>query len=308
MALLLGRGKNSKQAHYKVQDDTYRDVFNEKDRKKAKRRTVTPRWPNFAVAIAFFVVMLLIYVYGGAWIYPHAIKFFSGTLLGNFDAQLPPGTYSFWLNKVMFSGFSFFMYLLDLGVSFMIFEFMDHNWRSQNLGNTAEDINDHEGDSRVMQPYELPKKFDVFPDAGAHSPLEVTAVLSHMMLSNKGLKKVKMTQFHDKAGVDSDGEPYVKGEEIYDDETGDLVQKTVPLIDEKFGQDLFNASDMTNKQYQKTFDAPRLEYNPDNQRGKKKGEKTLADHINQDWTLPDYETQRPAGAYIVDTSPANTMV
>lgn len=35
---------------------------------------------------------------------------------------------------------------------------------------------------------------------------------------------------------------------------------------------------------------------------------TVADLITADWELPDYEVQRPAGAYLVDTAPVNTMV
>jgi hypothetical protein len=35
---------------------------------------------------------------------------------------------------------------------------------------------------------------------------------------------------------------------------------------------------------------------------------TVADVINLDWDFPLYEPQRPAGAYIVDTAPVNTMV
>src|SRR5207245_2788785 len=35
---------------------------------------------------------------------------------------------------------------------------------------------------------------------------------------------------------------------------------------------------------------------------------TVADLITADWEFPEYEVQRPAGAYIVDTAPVNTMV
>jgi len=35
---------------------------------------------------------------------------------------------------------------------------------------------------------------------------------------------------------------------------------------------------------------------------------TVADVINADWEFPEYEVQRPGGAYLVDTAPTNTMV
>ena len=41
---------------------------------------------------------------------------------------------------------------------------------------------------------------------------------------------------------------------------------------------------------------------------KLKGYDTVADLINNEWEFPYYEPQRPAGAYIVDTAPVNTMV
>ena len=43
-------------------------------------------------------------------------------------------------------------------------------------------------------------------------------------------------------------------------------------------------------------------------RDKLKGYDTVADLINNEWEFPYYEPQRPAGAYIVDTAPVNTMV
>ena len=35
---------------------------------------------------------------------------------------------------------------------------------------------------------------------------------------------------------------------------------------------------------------------------------TVADLIAADWEFPEFEVQRPAGAYVVDTAPVNTMV
>ena len=58
----------------------------------------------------------------------------------------------------------------------------------------------------------------------------------------------------------------------------------------------------------KYYDATKIKYNPDGSNRDKLGKfETVADLINKDWQLPYYEPQRPAGAYIVDTAPVNTI-
>ena len=67
--------------------------------------------------------------------------------------------------------------------------------------------------------------------------------------------------------------------------------------------------DDTVESLRKWYDATKIPYNPGNQnRDKLKDYDTVADLINNEWEFPYYETQRPAGAYIVDTAPVNTMV
>lgn len=69
----------------------------------------------------------------------------------------------------------------------------------------------------------------------------------------------------------------------------------------------------------KKYDTTLIPYNPGGKNRDKLGAakpgqtpephyKTVADLINSDWEFPAYEVQRPAGAYIVDTAPVNTMV
>ena len=81
-----------------------------------------------------------------------------------------------------------------------------------------------------------------------------------------------------------------------------------PIIDEAFGTALFEASE-ADPEVRKFYDVRKVPYNPDGKnRDKLPGYKTVADLINGDWYLPVYEPQRPAGAYIVDTAPVNTMI
>src|SRR5699024_9774306 len=63
------------------------------------------------------------------------------------------------------------------------------------------------------------------------------------------------------------------------------------------------------KALRKKYDATVIPYNPDGRDRDKLGKyKTVADLIKDDWEFPEYEVQRPAGAYMVDTAPVNTMV
>ena len=124
--------------------------------------------------------------------------------------------------------------------------------------------------------------------------------------------------------VDKDGNVvYLKGEVLLD-EDGQPIMDTYPMIDEKFSEALFDASKVLKNQgtspfafligktpriFRKRYDTTTIPYNKDNEnRGKLKDAEMVSDMINKYWTFPQYEPQRPSGAYIVDTEPVNTMV
>lgn len=183
------------------------------------------------------------------------------------------------------------------------------NLEAQNLMNDTSDINQYENDQHIALPEEVQRKFDWFPDAGAHCPVQVSSMISHVMLTNKGINKVKFCKRTDKDIVDEDGDIIVyKGEPVRDQD-GELVMELVPLFDTDFGADLFETSGVP-KEIRKFYDTNKIPYNPDGKdRTKQSGTyKTVANAINNTWTLPDYEPQRPAGAYLVDTEPVNTMI
>lgn len=210
-----------------------------------------------------------------------------------------------------FGGFKLF---LSLGMGFMVGAlvggFMIKRVSIDNVMNDTSDINQYENDQHIALVEEVQTKYDIFPDAGAHSNVRPNSLLSHMMLSNKGLNKVRQTKFAQSDILDEDGEVlYYKGDPLRDEE-GRIIVEEVPAIDEQFGQALYDASGMPKeKSLRKFFDARQIPYNPGNtSREKLRGFATVADLINEDWDLPPYETQRPAGAYVVDTAPVNTMV
>lgn len=200
--------------------------------------------------------------------------------------------------------------ITGLGVFAAVQALLMRNLAAQNLMNDTRDINQHSGDQHIALPEENMRRFDWFPDAGAHSGVQVSSMISHVMLTNKGLKKVEMSVRAEADVLDEDGDiEYLKGEILRDDDDN-AITRTVPLIDEAFGDDLFEASGVPEgKQFRKTFDVTKVPYNPDGKDRDKLGAyKTVADLINSDWTLPEYEVQCPAGAYLVDTAPVNTMV
>jgi hypothetical protein len=179
-----------------------------------------------------------------------------------------------------------------------------------NLMHDTTDINQYENDQHIALPEEIQRKFDWFPDAGAHSAVQVSSMISHMMLQKKGLKKVAVTRRADNDVLDEEGNiAYYAGEPL-DDDNGDPLVDSLPIIDGPFGDDLFETSGLPDdRRLRKKYSTTVIPYNGDGKdRGKLGPYKTVADLINDDWEFPAYEVQRPGGAYIVDTAPVNTMV
>lgn len=203
----------------------------------------------------------------------------------------------------------FVVFATGLMVYALLRTLLKKNLDAQNLMNDTSDINQYENDQHIALPEEIQRKFDWFPDAGAHCPVQVSSMISHMMLNNKGLKKIQVSKRAEKDIVDADGDVlYYKGEILYNDK-GELMTDTLPMIDMNFGDALFEASGAP-KEVRKYYDTTQIPYNPDGKdRTKQLGtHKTVADAINKTWSFPEYEPQRPAGAYIVDTEPVNTMI
>jgi hypothetical protein len=193
------------------------------------------------------------------------------------------------------------------GILYMLFR---KNLDAANLLSDTSDINQYHNDQHIALPEEVQRNYDWFPDVGAHSAVQVSSMISHMALLNKGLKKIDVATRADKDIKDEDGNiEYFKGE-ILEDENGNYITTTEPMIDDKFMEDLFDASGAPrDKNVRHRYDATKIPYNPDGSNRDKLGKfETVADLINEDWEFPIYEPQRPAGAYMVDTAPVNTIV
>lgn len=191
----------------------------------------------------------------------------------------------------------------------IMYPIMKKNLAAQNVLSDTSDINQWPNDAHIQTPDELQRAYDWFPDVGAHAPIQVSSLISHMALTNKGLKSVQMPRRADKDIKKGDETVYLKGEVLLDSDGEPIVDKK-PMIDEKFMDSLWDASELPKvSSIRRKFNPTAIPYNPDDaNRDKLKGAETVADMINKYWELPDYEPQRPGGAYIVDTQPVNTMV
>ena len=230
------------------------------------------------------------------------------------------------------SKFKVFLTLLAGLLCFgILYGIMKRNLAAQNVLNDTSDINQYQNDQHIALPEEIQRKFDWFPDVGAHAPVQVSSMISHVALQNKGLNTVKLARRAKKDIKDEDGDiKYYKGEILRDDD-GEAITDIVPMIDEAFMEALFDASGaakdkaarggllhrlfpkifkgMRGGTVRKRYDVTKIPYNPGNEnRDKLKDADTVADMINKYWTLPEYEPQRPGGAYLVDIEPVNTMV
>lgn len=213
------------------------------------------------------------------------------------------------------SGFKLFITLgSGLMVALIIGTWFSRKVAAANLMNTTSDINQYQNDQHISLPEEIQENYDWFPDAGAHSSVQVSSMLSHMMLKKKGLRTVEVAQRAKKDVIDEEGNLFYYAGEVMDDDEGNPLTQTLPIIDEDFGDELFEASGLPDdKTLRQKYDTTRIPYNPDGKNRDKLGfesdtYKTVADLIKEDWEFPAYEVQRPAGAYVVDTAPVNTMV
>ncbi|MFJ4316675.1 type IV secretory system conjugative DNA transfer family protein [Streptomyces lavendulae] len=213
------------------------------------------------------------------------------------------------------SGFKLFITLgSGLMVALMIGTWFSRRVAAANLMNTTSDINQYQNDQHIALPEEIQQNYDWFPDAGAHSSVQVSSMLSHMMLRQKGLGTVEVAQRAKEDVTDEEGNLVYYAGEVMDDDEGSPLTQTLPIIDEVFGDGLFEASGLPDdKTLRQKYDATRIPYNPHGKNRDKLGfgsdtYKTVAALIKEDWTFPEYEVQRPAGAYVVDTAPVNTMV
>ena len=182
-------------------------------------------------------------------------------------------------------------------------------WYNNNAPYSPDDLDEYENDSYVRTMEHICREFDAAPDAGLGFDGHVSSIVGHAMISNKGIKKIKMPVF----------DPSVPGQ-VKRDENGNVVTETVPMFDEAFGRELYKFSNVASSE-QKWYNATDYAFNEKNSAkevlkggNKRKGAfgrkeyDTLADYINGEFYPIDTDTQRPAGVYFYDSRPVNTIL
>lgn len=285
--------------------DVYEDQQFERSRIGEKKTMKSRKIADIAMSVFFFFVFWLIYSYG------EYISFLThgGKVNGGFMSLITGVGYFF---KPTF-GKIFFDFAFTGLFYWIMYLILKRNLDVQNSLMETADINQYPNDQHIALPEEIQRKFDWFPDVGATSDVQVSSMISHMALSNKGLHKVRIAKRAEADILDENGEVEVYKGEVLRDENGDVIYEPdlVPMIDIKFMKALFSASGIPamSRDMRKFYDTSLIPYNPDGSDRDKLGKyDTVADLINSDWKLPYYEPQRPGGAYIVDTAPVNTMV
>lgn len=280
----------------------YRDVYADQqlDRTNisSKKSMTSRKIACIALSIFFFFVIYLVL-----------------GIISGYMKMVQTGKVAYLLGCLGLSfGKLFFAIVLTIVFYAVMYLILKHNLDAQNALSDTSDINQYQNDQHIALPEEIQAKFDWFPDVGATSDVQFSSMISHMAISNKGLKTVQVAKRAENDILDEDGEIVTYKGEVLTDDDGNVLFEEKPLIDTDFMDALYEASGLPKGKRQsemlrKYYNTTQIPYNPDGSDRDKLGKyATVADMINADWQLPYYEPQRPGGAYIVDTAPVNTMV
>lgn len=248
-------------------DGRLRNVWNQDLQRSAKPQDIKSRWIEWGVEwlLTTSGVMLVV-----LWLLPTLAK--------------QPGLFGVLMRMFVFYKISFATvrnsFLLGAFVGFIVVMVQFSNVQADMFGkDSAKEMLAHDfNDAYIELPEDLAKQYDIAPDNKVHFNIDVTNILSHVMLA-------------DTPGVHGkDGKVH---------------------FDKKFGNKLYDVARLPKSDPPRIFYNPKkLMYNPDETFGKNEG-KTVADTINLTWHVPDCEdpdSQDPAGAYIVSTAPENTAI
>ena len=280
----------------------YRDVYQDQQLDRSSLPEQQSKTSYFAAA-ALLTVIVFIFM----WVFSSLWQLVMGFLSGEFKADLvgmPADHFLHYLVtphpiKVAL------VFAVSIVFFFVMYAVLMRKWKAQNTMSDTSEINQYHNDQHIALPEEIQQKFDWFPDVGCTSDVQPSSMISHVAISNKGLKTIKVSQRAKQDILDEDGEIVMYKGEVLRDEADRPIQKDMPLVDIDFANALFEASGMPDdKNIRKFYDTTRIPYNGDGKNRDKLGKyETVADLINADWEFPWYEPQRPGGAYLVDTAP-----
>ena len=181
-------------------------------------------------------------------------------------------------------------------------------WANNNAMYLEDDIEEYANDAYVRTLDHIISEFDAAPDAGLGFDGHVSSIVGHMMVSNKGIKKIEMPLL----------DPEREGQ-VAVDENGRVKKKKMEMFDKDLGRELYKFSNVPGA-HQKWYDATQYAFNEKNSKKEakhgnarkgafnRKAYDTLADYINGEFYPLDTDTQRPAGVYFYDSRPVNTIL
>lgn len=209
-------------------------------------------------------------------------------------------------------GFEMFYFIVGLfwfGIGYPVFKKKLYAvWMHNNALWMDAEIEEYKNDAYVRTIDHLTNELDICPDVGMGFDGHASTIVGHIMVSNKGIKKVKVP-VHD-PNVDG----YVKR-----DSQGKIVYETKPMFDEELAHKLFDMSNVPHE-FRHFYNATLYDFNPilpkkeggDGKRrmggyGRMEYDK-LSDVINHEFYVLPTQTARPAGVYFYDKRPVNTIL
>jgi conserved hypothetical protein len=181
-------------------------------------------------------------------------------------------------------------------------------WINNNAMWLSNDIEEYTNDAYIRTIDHLTQQLDVAPDVGLGFDGHVSTIMGHMMVSNKGIKRIDIPVY------DETVDGFVKR-----DKNGKIVRQTMPMFNETLADTLFQMSGVP-QQYRISYDATDYDFNrkltrKEGGNGKKRagayGRKEydkLSDYINNEFYPLDTDTERPAGVYFYDNRAVNTIL
>lgn len=277
--------------------DVYEDQQLERTHMKQKQSMKSRNIANAALTIIVFFISYFV------------IGFCTGIAAYLYGYDNASHSFGYYVGHFSFSRLAICL-IISAAFYGVMYVILKHNLDVQNSLSDASDINQYQNDQHIALPEEIQRKFDWFPDVGATSDVQFSSMISHCAISNKGLKTIQVARRVPKDVTDEDGDVVLYKGEVLRDEDDNTLFEEKPMIDIDFMNALYEASGLPNvKGMRKFYNTSLIPYNPDGKDRDKLGKfATVADLINADWQFPEYEPQRPGGAYLVDTAPVNTMV
>lgn len=186
-------------------------------------------------------------------------------------------------------------------------------WFNNNAMYVSDDVQEYYNDAYIRSIDHLSQELDVAPDVGLGFDGHVSTIMGHMMVSNKGIKKIHMPVYNENV----DG--YVEK-----DENGKVVTELIPMFNEELADLLFSMSGVP-AEHRTLYNATDYDFNRKltRQEGGGKDSKgvvkragthdrkphdKLSDYINNEFYPLDTDTERPAGVYFYDSRPVNTIL